>query len=227
MYPVDCLIAEFAALLDCGVSKPDDLNSEEKQYVATMKLRAQFSNVRDAISDDEFLRSLHTTLTGFFGLARRTKLKPVDQFKLELGAHTQSIAWFEGRKLSTEPNTTGAQLWDLIKKWKIADCKRKLVSGTKTLHLLLPDLVVPVDGRYTGAFLFRYATEFDDADDEQEIFRIAFEAFRTIAKAVGPEKYVGTHPMHTSTTKVIDNGVMGFVARTRKQFLDLIPSAVQ
>jgi len=218
MCPVDCLIADFAALLDWGVSKPNEMDSRERQYIATMKLRARFSNVREAISNDEFLQNLHSTLTGFFRLARRTNLKPLDQFKLELGAHAQSIASFEGRKLSTEPNATGAQLWDLINQLKIADCKRKLVSGTKTLHLLLPDLVVPVDGRYTGAFLFRYGTDFDEGEDEQETFRIAFATFQTIAKAVAPETYVGKHPMHTTPTKVIDNGVMGFVERTRHNF---------
>jgi hypothetical protein len=87
--------------------------------------------------------------------------------------------------------------------------------------------MVPVDGRFTGAFLFRYATKFYDPKDEQEIFRIAFGTFQTIANAVGPGKYLGKHPMHMFTTKIIDNGVMGFVARTRKQFQDLIPSGVQ
>jgi hypothetical protein len=44
---------------------------------------------------------------------------------------------------------------------------------------------------------------------------------------VGQKNTSGKHPMHTSTTKIIDNGAMGFVARTRKQFQDLIPPGVQ
>ena len=173
MYPIDCVIADFAGLLDWGVTKPNQLDSREKQYIATMKLRARFRNVQAAISNDEFLQHLHTTLRGFFRLARRTNLKPLDQFKAELSARAQSIASFEGRKLGTEPNATGTQLWHLINQLNIADCKRKLVSGTKTLHVLLPDLVVPVDGRYTAAFLFRYSTDFDEGDDEQETFKVS------------------------------------------------------
>jgi hypothetical protein len=223
MYPVDCIIADFATFLGWGVSKPEQMDSRERQYVTTMKLRAGFNNVHEAVSNDEFLRNLYATLTGFFRLARRTKLKPLDQFKTELRTHVQSIASFEGRRLSTEPNATSGRLWDLINQLKIADSKRKLVSGTKTLHLLLPGLIVPVDGRYTGAFLFRYSTDFDDGDDEQETFKVAFAAFQAIAKVVAPEQYVGKHPMHTTPTKVVDNGVMGFVEWSRAQFQALIP----
>jgi hypothetical protein len=223
MHPIDCVIADFAGLLDWGVTKPNQMDSREKQYIATMKLRAQFRSVQAAVSNDEFLQHLHATLSGFFRLARRTNLKPIDQFKAELGAHAQSIASFEGRKLSTVPNATSACLWHLIHQLNIADCKRRLVSGTKTLHVLLPDLVVPVDGRYTGAFLFRYSTDFDEGDDEQETFKIAFATFQTIAKAVTPETYVGKHPMHTTPTKVIDNAVIGFVERARHNLGTLIP----
>lgn len=219
MYPVDCLIADFGSCLALGVSKPDQLNSKDEQYLATIKLRRTFTTVVDAIAHDEFLQDLHTTLLGYFGLARRTKLLPLDSFRGELRKHERSIASFDGRKLATEPDTTCADLWKLIEQLTTAECKRRLVSGTKTLHLLLPDLVVPVDGRYTGAFLFRYGTDFDAGDAEQKTFRIAFAAFQTIAKAVAPETYVGTHPMHATATKVIDNGVMGFVERVRAHLI--------
>jgi hypothetical protein len=215
MYPVDCLIAHFASCLDLGVSKPGQLDAKDKQYLATIRLRGKFATVRDAIANDEFLQSLHSTLLGYFGLARSTKILPLELFRRELRKHEQSIASFDGRNLAAEPNATCVELWKLIQQLTTAECKRRLVSGTKTLHLLLPDLVVPVDGKYTGAFLFRYVTDFDAGDPEQQTFRIAFAAFQTIAKAVDPKTYVGTHPMHTTPTKVIDNGVMGYVERVR------------
>jgi hypothetical protein len=233
MSPLDCLIGDFANCLDYYIEK-EPLNSRSEQYIATVKLRKQFSSVTAAIADDEFLRNLHSTLEGFFRLAR-IGLLPLDQFKQELSRHQTSIASFEGEKLGTEPEATGAELSKLISQLNLTKKKEKkgkkatednprLVSGTKTLHLLLPDLVVPIDREYTRAFLFRYTGDFDAGDAEQETFRTAFATFHTIAKAVAPETYVGKHPMHTTPTKVIDNGMMGFVELVRAQFQGLIPA---
>jgi hypothetical protein len=216
MYPVDCLIAHFASYLDLGVSRPDQLDTKDKQYLTTIKLRGKFPTVRDALANDDFLQNVHSTLLGYFGLARSTKILPLELFRRELRRHEQSIASFDGKNLAAGLSATCVEeLWKLIQQLTTVECKRRLVSGTKTLHLLLPDLVVPVDGKYTGAFLFRYGTDFDAGDPEQQTFRIAFAAFQTIAKAVDPKNYVGKHPMHTTPTKVIDNGVMGFVERVR------------
>jgi hypothetical protein len=85
----------------------------------------------------------------------------------------------------------------------------------------------PVERVDNGGCWAPFWARFFGTETAQEIFRIAFKTFQTIVKAVGPEKYLGKHPMHTSITKIIDNGAMGFVARTRKQFHDLIPSGVQ
>jgi hypothetical protein len=42
--------------------------------------------------------------------------------------------------------------------------------------------------------------------------------FRTIAKKAQPETYVGKFPVHATRTKVIDNGIIGFVEQARKEY---------
>jgi hypothetical protein len=96
----------------------------------------------------------------------------------------------------------------------------RLVSGTKALHLLLPDLVVPIDRQYTGAFLLRYSRDFE-AGKEQEAFRIAFAVFQEIARTIALQDFVGTHRFHATATKVVDNALIGFVERTRADFQNL------
>jgi phospholipase C len=51
--------------------------------------------------------------------------------------------------------------------------------------------------------------------------------FRPWLMQLGQENTPGNTQCTRSTTKIIDNGVMGFAARTRRQFQDLIPSGVQ
>jgi hypothetical protein len=44
------------------------------------------------------------------------------------------------------------ELWQLIDNLGIVENEAKLVSGSKALHHLLPDLVVPMDRAYTQKF---------------------------------------------------------------------------
>jgi hypothetical protein len=65
-------------------------------------------------------------------------------------------------------------LWNVIEHLTLNDGRAKLVVNTQALADLLTTLVVPVDRMYTAAFLFRFAPEFDDAQDEKELFYTAF-----------------------------------------------------
>jgi hypothetical protein len=226
---VDDLIRDFAAYLDCFVeTTPVDANFQS--YLTTVRLRRAVGSVANALASDEFMKSLHKTMSGFFRLGRWKLLLPEDELTAELRKHSGLILPFDGMKLSTEPLETGDKLWEVINIMKLTKGKKKnkedgkedkgktkLVSGTKALHLLLPDLVVPIDRRYTGAFFYRYDEDFD-RENEQQMFRLAFAIFRKIARAVTPEAYIGTHEVHANRTKVIDNGIMAYVDRARREF---------
>jgi hypothetical protein len=101
-----------------------------------------------------------------------------------------------------------AQVLSLIESLGIVDNEAKLVAGTKTLHHLLPDLVVPMDRRYTGTFLGCAQEQFQN--QWRELFLVGFNAFHIVASSGHPASYVGKHPWHTSVTKVIDNAIVGF-----------------
>lgn len=51
-------------------------------------------------------------------------------------------------------------------------------------------------------------------DKQREIFVSAWDTMQRVARAVDVQNYVGRHPWNTSTTKVIDNAIVGYcVAR--------------
>jgi hypothetical protein len=85
-------------------------------------------------------------------------------------------------------------------------------------YLLLPDLVVPIDRRYTGVFLYRYGEEFEPGTDERKTLLSALAVFSMIAKTAEPETYVGKFPVLATRTKVIHNGIIGFVEQARTEF---------
>ena len=97
---------------------------------------------------------------------------------------------------------------DLIKNLGIVENNSRIVPGTKTLHHLLPDLVVPVDRKFTQRF-FRWGNpEFQYG--QEAAFDHSFRAFATIARKVNPKQYVGAG-WNSSQTKVIDNAIVGMV----------------
>jgi hypothetical protein len=119
MNPVECLTNQFAGYLD-SYKQTTPLNSAYKQYLATVALRKGFSGASEAISSDEFVRSMHETLRGFFRLGMRAAgLLPLDLFTVELRTHAASIGSFDDTIVGTELTQTHDDLWSLISTLRI------------------------------------------------------------------------------------------------------------
>lgn len=218
MDPVECLISEFENCLDYFEQHQ---NEGFESHLQTMKLRNVLGNAGDAIDNDEFLKSLRMTLSDW-GL-RRAGLVPLDEFKRELRKHKQEIQHLEQFAIETVASDRWSDLWSVIDSLKITGKGPRLVSGTKVLHHILPNLVVPVDRMYMGMFLFAYRPkDFESKPNEpgeceRVTFRVAFQCFSRVANAIRSKVagYRRRNEVHTSITKVIDNAIFGFVAQTR------------
>jgi hypothetical protein len=105
-----------------------------------------------------------------------------------------------------------AELWGLIKSLEIVTNESKIVSGTKAMHHLLPDLVVPMDHGYTQPFFDRQNPDFH-AGGESVFHKIFVECAR-IARSVPASSYIEieTKPKtwRTSRTKIIDNALIAY-----------------
>jgi hypothetical protein len=96
------------------------------------------------------------------------------------------------------------------RQFDVVENQAKVVAGTKTLHHLLPDLVVPMDRAWTGRFFQFHLPEWQDADSQRRIFQLAYGHFVNVARQVQPEQYVTGRGWRTSRTKIIDNALIGF-----------------
>ena len=88
----------------------------------------------------------------------------------------------------------------------------KIVGGTKTLHHLLPELIVPIDRAYTKNFFGWHDPQFQY--DQHACFHEAFLAFVTVARSANPRQYV-SKGWNSSLTKVIDNALVGMICDAR------------
>lgn len=174
-------------------------------------LRREAASVRAAVGDERFVQALQRTLRAWGIGVRASRLVPADDFAAALRAALPRLEDLEPLAIDGElPADIADRLWSLVSSLGIVQNSAKIVAGTKALHHLLPDLVVPMDRAWTGAFFQFHLPEWQDPASQRRIFRLACTRFTEIARQVPLQQYVTGRGWRTSRTKVIDNAVIGF-----------------
>jgi hypothetical protein len=112
-----------------------------------------------------------------------------------------------------------ALVWEVIAYIKVSTSQTQIVAGSKFLHHVLPDLVPPIDRRYT----FRFFTGRQRVQSDRAAFLdwfprmagIGTRCSEPIREAIDRGGY-----MATSAAKVIDNAIMGFMQQRQPAILD-------
>ena len=211
---VDLLIAGFPQFLEYFLRKPAFRRPEQLNYHReTIALRSAAGSVSKALATPGFIPKLYDTLRAWGIGSRLSRLVPLPEFETALRRQEAAIGALDGLSIddpALSVQNESDRLWRLVSDLDIVENKAKVVAGTKALHHLLPDLVVPIDRDYTRNFFGWHAPEFQN--HQHECFALAFAEFARVARAANPVQYVG-QGWNTSRTKVIDNALVGiFVA---------------
>ena len=172
-----------------------------------------------AIASDRFVESVYATLTAW-GMhrmgSRGAKLVEFNEFVTSLRSARDGIVELEGWGICDLPETdaphVAGHIWSLISSGiEVSATKSRMVAGTKALHHFLPELVPPFDRQHTlrhflGRKVFGGAVRKNVFTDVFKCMaRIGASQRSVITGLVGQDKW------NTSTSKVIDNAVVGFV----------------
>lgn len=205
---LDALIGGFDQyVLAYDRQVPFTKTGQFENHVETLRIRRLAGSVETAIADDRFMESLWLTLRAWGIGVRASHMLDLPEFATEIRGHADTLVELDNTHLALSTSDQAQDVANLVSSLAVVSNKAKLVATTKTLHHLLPDLVVPIDRRYTGAFFGWHVPEFQSS--QQLIFETAWEAFVEIARATEPERLVGPG-WRTSTTKVIDNAIVGY-----------------
>jgi hypothetical protein len=178
---------------------------------ACIALRKQAGNVRAAVGDESFVRALHATLRAWGVGVRASRLLPKGDFAAALQAALPQLEELEPLTIGGElPFDFADRLWSLISTLGVVENAAKVVAGTKTLHHLLPDLVVPMDRAWTGTFFQFHLPEWQDPGSQRRILRIAYTQFAEVGRRAHPGQHVTGQGWRTSPSKIIDNALIGF-----------------
>lgn len=189
----------------------------------TVALLRQHASVTDAVLDESFLESVYATLTAW-GMHRmgpgNTRIVDFPVFVESVRSLQRPIQELSAHTLlgltPDDVECVGKQLWAIIAELKIGPGSTKIVAGSKVLHHLLPELIPPIDRQYTIRFFFHHKSM---NQGDQIAFREMYPRFYEIGNRCSEKiKARIGQGMNTSTCKVIDNSIVGFVlARLRPE----------
>lgn len=208
-------LAAFDDRMPFGPTTQD--NVRYRHHKETIDHRSRLGSAETGLQDEEFLQGLHRTLRewlrGPFG-GGTTKLRPFEVFVPALQNCQARITSLDGEAIDDRDlnaDQLADDLWDLIQRLNISSTNDPIVPCTKALHHVLPDLVVPMDLKYTLSGFFGW----DLADIGKRQFRYILGSFIQVAQETRPMRYIGTG-WRTSRTKILDNALVGFcLARER------------
>ncbi len=181
----------------------------------------QHKSLADALQDQSFLESLYATLTAW-GLHRMgpkgAKLVDfcvmVDSFRA-LEQQISSLAPLTLWQLGGEHvGAVARRIWDVMLALRLGSGETKIVAGSKALHHVLPELVPPIDRGHT-IYLFFHNKNLNQGDEAA--FLEMFPYFHWIGTLCRDriEGRLG-RGMNTSSTKVIDNAIVGYARAVLK-----------
>lgn len=203
------LVEDFPHYL--GVFEKENPFSREGQFAThrhTIDLRYRAGSVEEALSDRDFIHSLWITLQKWGIGSRGSRLVSLEYFTRALRAASDRIVRLEDLRIDQPLSRTDiVSIWDMVQRLGIVENKAKLVPGTKALHHILPDLVVPIDRMYTQSFFGLHNPEFQYGQDK--VCLEMFKVFNRVACSVEPHKWLDTG-WNSSRSKIIDNAIVGY-----------------
>lgn len=171
---------------------------------------------KDLFRDKIFLEFVYATLSTW-GLDRMdgsARLVEFDIFRKSVLDNLSLLEKLTGYKINNLSNTEEQEIKDklsiLFDNLEVMVKKAKLVGVSKALHHLLPDLVPPIDRKYTLDFF--YGNTNYSEKDQKEKFLAIFDKFRLISKELDLTEKDLSGQWDTSIPKLIDNAIIGFVS---------------
>lgn len=204
---LEALTTDFSDYVDAYDGRVPFTTQQLRLHRQTIALRRNADGLGEAINSDDFLRTLRSTLQAWGLGVRRSKLAPEPEFGLAIRSARAQLEALDGLWIDdpTLPIDVGERLWRVIESMGVVDNRAKLVAGTKTLHHLLPGLVVPMDHRWTGTFFQLGSHEWQHPTYQRRAFLQTYEDFCEVARRVQPQQYVTGRQWRTSRTKILDN----------------------
>jgi hypothetical protein len=185
------------------------------------------NHIKTLISDETHIKNLYESLKRDFRMGTRgLRLVPLEEFSHSIRAHEEVLIRLAGYRMeSISPAAIPQEPLDglelLFRQLHIVPPKSqaaetpgegpKLVAVSKTLHFLLPDLVMPVDRAKVLRFFGKKGDVPSDQGKQFAWFRQVFDNYVELTVHLGLTSGNGDgNWWNVSVPKRIDNAIIGF-----------------
>ena len=191
-------------------------NSDSFKYYHSLIDRHRKSGIDMLISDPGFHHDIYKTLERWDMNSRRAKLVSFPEFSeslINLSSKIIGLANYSMELLDeNDVRELKPRLGELFENLKVMKSKSRIVGVSKTMHFLLPRLVMPVDGKFTLKFFFNYRPYRPLLSWEVGLFLDIFAAFSKFARHLGLTRQdEDPYSWNTTVPKIIDNAIIGFM----------------
>jgi hypothetical protein len=187
-----------------------------------IQLIREHENYEELLQENLFLEYIYAALTswGVHMVGGGRKMAEYDAFKESILSCKPLLVELNKFKIhdlgDADKKSVKEKLLQIFRKLKVTQTDPKLVGNSKALHHLLPDLVPPIDGKYTINFFYgsSVVSTYLTREEEEKIFLEIFESFNYISKKLGLTEadYLNDkRGFTTSIPKLVDNAIIGLM----------------
>jgi hypothetical protein len=177
------------------------------RYKIVLKNRKQEKNIKKYLSNDSYLFDIYKTLEAWDMNKRGAKLRKLSEIKQSL---MKNIDYFlEIEKIGTDIVKINLDrikpiLQKLYNEIHLMESNARLVSFSKTLHFIFPNLFMPMDRQNTLSYF--YSNPNDESFNKYfEIFSFCYDISR---EDINWNKIIEKKEWNTTIPKIIDNAII-------------------
>jgi hypothetical protein len=183
--------------------------------------------LQEMLEDKAVLQKLYETLEQWDMNKRGARMVPFPRFADSVRFWKNSLLNLDKFKLHEDIETEFLSIFQILEKVfcniKVMESKRRIVGVSKTLHFFLPDLIMPIDSKYTMDAFYGYNKFSNSPKGEFKTFKDIFERTYEIASRLNLSLEDADGILwKTSVPKLIDNAVIGLDKCSKEEAIDAI-----
>jgi hypothetical protein len=173
-------------------------------YKKTIELRKKTQNIENFLDDDYNIEILYATLVSWDMNSRGAKMKYFDDFRSNIQSCSSELKQIESIEKSNniDINRLSLALSSTYNKLELMKTDSKMVSNSKLLHFLFPNLCMPMDRNNTLTYF--YGNTGESENKYLEIFKFSYELTKSNPNFMS----LLDNNWNTSIPKMIDNAII-------------------
>lgn len=163
---------------------------------------------------NEFIKLAYECLKSWGMENRGAKLFDFEEFKQSILNNKSNFSNLQDVQLKEINNENFGTLFNLFKNLKISQTSAKLVGFSKLVHFYLPNLISPIDRKYTLAFFYPGNSSYFPSGKEENqfiVFKNIHEIYKKFSMQNDFEQYVSSTGWNRNIPKIIDNLILGYL----------------